>query len=200
MTRDIRAVIEDIERDKGNIETTKAALIEFLNNQENRTIYHLTITYKKRSETRHTANVVENYFKNFYLKDFLPYLMNTKHYNRNSKRNTQPICIAFLDEHLLPKTNISVNENPRFTSRGSNDCIKLHHHAVIAVHDSHVNMINSLINPETNKAINELPINNSQNIMTTCIARRDANIIGYAAKKLKTYPDFLSFPDRLAPK
>lgn len=176
--------------------TVRESLINHLKEQEDRTIYHMVITYKKYADISYSEDVVNTFFINFYLKDFLPYVMNSKHYNHDAQRNTQPLCFAFLDDHMTDALKKYEEEFTMKSSRENNLWNRLHHHAVVAIHNSHINRINSLIDPIELEGINTIPKESSPKILTTYIAKRTPDVLNYASKRLYKYPDFLAFPDR----
>ena len=186
----------ELETTKNNTKTIQESLIGYMKQQEDRTIYHMVITYKKYDDRIYTENEVNTFFKEFYLRDFLPYVMNSKHYNHDAQRNLQPICLAFLDEHRTDSLKKHSDETTMKFSRDNNRWNRLHHHAVLAVHNSHINRINSLIDPIELEGINTIPKESSPKILTTFIAERTPDVLGYASKRLYKYPDFLAFPDR----
>ena len=162
---------------------------------EGRKLFHLSVTYKPYDESRYDkknykdnspygAKKTNEYFINFYTKNFLPFLMNTRNYNSPPKRMIQPICYSFLDEHEMKR--VFINGVPSFR-------LKLHHHAIVAVH------------PETYQRMcdlegeNAIPIRSrfASKVMTTFVRECEPMTVLYACKMMQRYPDFLSFPDRL---
>ncbi len=152
--------------------------------QENRTLFHMTITYKPFENKVYSEKIVNDFFINFYTKKFLPYLLNTKNIHTNAKKSIQPITLAFVDEHEpkpIPGTH-------QFSE-------KLHHHVILAVHPDTLEKMNELIgeNTFTNPTFHS---KFSSKIMTSDLKECDAARLLYASKMLKYYPDFLLFPDK----
>jgi hypothetical protein len=52
-------------------------------------IFHMTVTYKNYQNFQYSPKNINDFFTNFYLKSFLPFLLETK--NINKKRFMQPI-------------------------------------------------------------------------------------------------------------
>jgi len=148
---------------------------------ETRTLFHLTVTYKPYKERIYTAKNTNDFFINFYLKSFLPLVMNSKNYHTHSKRPFQPICYAFLDEH---EQKVSPNGKV-FPDR-------LHHHAILAVHP---NTYLSLL-PYLGECRIPLKTKFSIKVMTTHLRECEPMTLLYATKALERYPEFLMFPDR----
>ena len=166
--------------------------------QENRKIFHLTVTYKPYPRKGFASKITGNYksyagkdftpdgtnrfFINFYLKSFLPSLMRTNNYHIPSKRLRQPICYAFLDDH-----------EQKVSATGMVFPDRLHHHALLAVHPSTYSSAQSLEN------IGNIPLRSrfTSKVMTTKLRECEPMTMLYATKSLKKYPEFLCFPDRL---
>ncbi len=64
---------------------------------KNHVLFHMTVTYKTYKNTPYTPKNTNDFFINFYLKCFLPELLGTR--NIQKRRELQPICYTFLDEH-----------------------------------------------------------------------------------------------------
>lgn len=171
----------------------RLALTEKMYDQEveGRILFHMTITYKPYGDRVYREQDVNNFFKNFYTKTFLPKLMGTRNYHTNHMKSIQPICYCFIDEHTMQsermlKVAIPTNPNDYIITFP----IRLHHHAILAVH------------PETLKNMKRIEGENTLNggdftykIMTSHIRQCEAQTLLYASKKLKQYPDFMSFPN-----
>lgn len=148
--------------------------------QENRTLFHMTVTYKPFKDIVYSEKIVNDFFINFYVKNFLPYLLNTRNIHTNAKKSIQPITLAFVDEHeskLIPGTH-------KFSE-------KLHHHAILAVHPDHLEKMNNLIGEDTFAD----PIFSSK-IMTSDLKECETKALLYASKMLREYPEHLLFPDK----
>jgi hypothetical protein len=150
--------------------------------QENKILFHLTVTYKPYQERTYTAKITNDFFINFYLKSFLPLVMKSKNYHTPSKRQYQPICFAFLEEH---EQKVSPNGKV-FPDR-------LHHHAILAVHPS---TYLSLL-PYLGECRIPLKTKFSRKVMTTHLRECEPMTLLYATDQFEKYgKDFLSFPDR----
>jgi hypothetical protein len=149
---------------------------------ENRKIFHLTVTYKPYPLEDFTPDKTNRYFINFYLKTFLPLLMRSKNFHIPSKRIQQPICYAFLDEH-----------DQKVSSSGVMLPDRLHHHAILAVHQ------NTYLSTKSLESMSKIPLKTrwSHKVMTTHLRECEPMTMLYATKNLRKYPEFLSFPDRL---
>lgn len=160
---------------------------------QGRRLFHLSVTYKPDSNSNtkfskenrsYEVKKTDDYFINFYTKNFLPVLMKTRNYTTPSKRILQPICYSFLDKHQ--ENSILINGIPTFP-------LKLHHHAIVAVHPETYQTLSGL------EGENTIPIRSkfARKVMTTFVRECDPMTVLYASKMLDNYPEFLSFPDRL---
>ena len=153
--------------------------------QSNRHLFHLTLTYKPFADYSYSPKNTNDFFIHFYTKHLLPFLLNTKNFQRSKYREMQPICLAFLDEHESRVSSQTYLQKSRFSER-------LHHHAILAIHADTLDKIQSLIGENT------LASNNFSNkVMSSHVRECDAICLLYASKMYAKYPDFLSFPDRL---
>lgn len=155
-----------------------AYLMYQLESQEKRSLYLLTLTYQLKSDFAPKPNLLNRNFIRFYCHYFLPFLFQSKYYHSNKRIIQQPITYSFLDEH-----------KHRPTVHGS---APLHHHAIVAAHESTIPRINLLLGTNTFKDIDP-----NFFIKTSDFKPCDAFAMLYASKFLKKYPDFLSFPKRL---
>ena len=153
--------------------------------QSNRHLFHLTLTYKPFEDYSYSSKNTNDFFIHFYTKHFLPYLLNTKNFQRIKYREMQPICLAFLDEHESRVSSQTYLQTSRFSAR-------LHHHAILAIHADTYDKMQSLIGENT-LASNKF----STKVMSSHVRECDAMCLLYASKMYAKYPDFLSFPDRL---
>ena len=162
-----------------------AKYINDIKHQSNRHLFHLTLTYKPFEDYSYSPKNTNDFFIHFYTKHFLPFLLNTKNFQRSKYREMQPICLAFLDEH---ESNVSTQKylnTSRFSAR-------LHHHAILAIHTDTLDRMQSLIGENT-LASNRF----SNKVMSSHVRECDAMCLLYASKMYAKYPDFLCFPDRL---
>ena len=153
--------------------------------QSNRHLFHLTLTYKPFEDYSYSPKNTNDFFIHFYTKHFLPFLLNTKNFQRSKYRDLQPICLAFLDEHESKVSTQKYLNTSRFSAR-------LHHHAILAIHTDTLDRMQTLIGENT-LASNKF----SNKVMSSHVRECDAMCLLYASKMYAKYPDFLSFPDRL---
>ena len=153
--------------------------------QSNRHLFHFTLTYKPFEDYSYSPKNTNDFFIHFYTKHFLPFLLNTKNFQRSKYRELQPICYAFLDEHESKVSTQKYLNTSRFSAR-------LHHHAILAIHADTLDRMQSLIGENT-LASNKF----SNKVMSSHVRECDAMCLLYASKMYAKYPDFLCFPDRL---
>ena len=153
--------------------------------QSNRHLFHLTLTYKPFEDYSYSPKNTNDFFIHFYTKHFLPFLLNTKNFQRSKYRDLQPICLAFLDEHESKVSTQKYLNTSRFSAR-------LHHHAILAIHTDTLDRMQTLIG-ENSLASNKF----SNKVMSSHVRECDAMCLLYASKMYAKYPDFLCFPDRL---
>ena len=159
---------------------------------QDRTLYHLTVTYKPYVDRDYVESDVANFFKWFYLRDLLPILMSTSNFHRPKYRHIQPITLVFTDEHESKSVDVSKYDPDSNQFKIKEFAARLHHHVILAVHSDHVEQMNELIGTNTLARFKL-----SYQVMTTHIRSCDAMCLLYASKLLRKYPDFLSFPDRV---
>jgi hypothetical protein len=162
-----------------------AKFTQKLEHQSNRHLFHLTLTYKPFEDYSYSPKNTNDFFIHFYTKHFLPFLLDTKNFQRVKYREMQPICLAFLDEHESQVSTQKYLSTSRFSAR-------LHHHAILAIHTDTLDRMQSLIGENT-LASNKF----STKVMSSHVRECDAMCLLYASKMYAKYPDFLSFPDRL---
>jgi hypothetical protein len=172
----------------------RIALAEYMfeHEQNNRTLFHMTITYKPFSKREYNEKDVSVFFMNFYIKRFLPYLLNTRNYTTIAMKCIQPITYCFVDEHAQKPIDIEYFDNTLNNSRAVPIApLRLHHHVILAVHPVTIERMNSLI------GLNTLANNDfSPKIMTSDLKQCEPLRLMYASKLLRTYPEFMSFPDK----
>lgn len=154
-----------------------------------KTLFHLSVTYNPYQDIQYTEKDINKYFTNFYYRTVLPSLLNTSHINTNIKKLLHPICLAFVDEHehkakpKLIRNNITNEIEQTFIYP-----IKLHHHAILAVHQDTLEKMQSFV------GLNSIHRNKWANkVMSFDIKECESTRILYASKMLHKYPDFLSF-------
>ena len=159
--------------------------------QEDRTLFHLSLTYKPFEDRIYRESDVNIFFTNFYLKNLLPQILGTRRIQ--NRRNVQPICLAFVDEHKMKPAKVIhssvTNELKEITVIPA----RLHHHAILAVHPSTVDQMQILARDKKYKLTKFSKI-----IATFDLRECEAMRLLYASKMLKKYPEFLSFPDRMS--
>ena len=175
------------EHSPSQVQSHRLALVKLFHQYalEGRRLFHLTVTYKEYRDTQYDQRICNQFFINFYLKSFLPSLLSTRNFHLPRKRALQPICYAFIDEHeSKPKVRKSKVEFP----------IRLHHHALLAVPEQTFERLTTMI------GTNIIPLRPkfASKVMTTHMRKCDPMTMLYASKRLRQYPDFLAFPDRLS--
>jgi hypothetical protein len=172
-----------------NINKQRLATTEYINDQvqSNMTLYHLVVTYcppgKSRNEYR--TREYDGFFKQFYMTKFLPSLMKSNNFNRPSKRQYQPICISYLDEHESQITSSrfhKVDHGDFYTTYDYAE--RLHHHSMILVHPSTLLEMKNL--EGTNTLIDK---KNSRLIRSTYLQPRDPFVNLYCSKMMFKYYD-----------
>lgn len=159
-------------------ESIRLSLTEYFYNlvqNQNRSIFHLTTTYKSYQDRTYKQSDIDRFFINFYTRYLLPLVLNTKNIHTVTKKSIQPITFTFTDEHLQ-----------------SFHSDRLHHHSILCIHPDTLNFFQSL--PEDN------PIDTSteftHKICTSHIVECEPMRLLYSSKLLDRYPDYLSFPDK----
>jgi len=142
---------------------------------QNRSIFHLTTTYKPYQDRNYTQRDIDLFYTNFYVKYLLPKVLGTKNIHTVTKKSIQPITFTFTDEHLQ-----------------SFHSDRLHHHSILCVHPSTLDFFRSL--PEENP----IDTNNryTHKICTSHIRQCEPMTLLYSSKMFNKYPDYLSFPDK----
>lgn len=161
--------------------------------QDGRTQFHLTTTYKPYSGRNYTEKDINTFFINFYTKKFLPYLLNTKNIHTNIKKSIQPISYCFVDEHEKePVKTLVFNSNTKFVEDTFMFPVRLHHHCILSVHPDTLERMETLLGTNT-----LVKYDFSPKFMTTDLNKCESMRLLYSSKMLRKYPDFLSFPDSL---
>lgn len=177
------------------IDKERMQLVSFMEQHQKagRTLFHLTLTYKPYSDRNYQERDVNKFFRTFYLKHFLPKLLQTKHFNRTYWRQFQPICLAFVDgiEQESSQQTLRVKK-PKELNIPTQLPALLHHHAILAVHEQNLSNLVSL-EGENTFANSDF----SYKIMTSDLKQCDATRLLYSSKRMKQFPEFMSFPDRL---
>jgi hypothetical protein len=167
----------------------RIALAQLMNQHHlsGRQLFHMTLTYKPFDSIKYDPNVVNKFFINFYIKSFLPFLMQTRNIHTVRMKSIQPICLAFIDEHEMKPTRVDT---------GTEFPLRLHHHAILAVHPDTTQRFTQLVGTNTLQNMSRSNISQfNYKLMTTDIRECDAQRLLYASKKYSKYPDFLQFPN-----
>lgn len=152
-----------------------------LENNKGYLLYHVSLTYKPQKYEL-TPERVDSCFIKFHTQFVLPTSLGTKNIHHSHCKRIQPIVFAFLDEHDLKKSKFTTCESP----------IKLHHHAIYAVHPDAVEWFDAHIGENTFSILNQ----ENTPFLTSDLKDCGAMRVLYASKMLETYPEFLSFPDK----
>ena len=157
--------------------------------KDGNTLFHLSVTYNPYQDIQYTEKDINKYFTNFYYRTVLPSLLNTSHINTNIKKLLHPICLAFVDEHEhKAKPKIIRNNVTNEIEQTFIYPIKLHHHAILAVHQDTLEKMQSFV------GLNSIPRNKWANkVMSFDIKQCSSTRLLYASKMLQKYPDFLPF-------
>jgi len=161
-----------------NSDRIRLSLTEYIHNlvlDQNRSIFHLTTTYKPYKDRIYSKRDIDLFFTNFYVKYLLPQVLGTKNIHTVIKKSIQPITFTFTDEHLQ-------------SFHGD----RLHHHSILCVHPRTLDFFHSLSEE------NPFPMNleHTKKICTSHIRQCEPMTLLYSSKMLNRYPDFLSFPDK----
>jgi hypothetical protein len=161
-----------------NSDLIRLSLTEYIHNLEldqNRSIFHLTTTYKPYQDRIYFKRDVDLFFTNFYVKYLLPKVLGTKNIHTVIKKSIQPITFTFTEEHLQ-------------SFHGD----RLHHHSIICVHPSTLEFFLSL--PE--RGWIDTNTRYTHKIESSHIRQCEPMTLLYSSEMLNRYPDFLSFPDK----
>ena len=151
--------------------------------QDEFTLFHLTTTYLPYQDRKYSTKDINRFFVNFYLKNLLPNLFQSRTWTKSKKLN-QPIVLTFPDEHQLESVLVSssASGDPIYAQP-----VRLHHHSIIASRQATTEKFLKMCGKNT-----MLPY--SAKMMTSCLDQCDSDTIFYAAKMLWKYPDdYLSF-------
>ena len=144
-------------------------------------LYHLSITYKPQNYEL-TTERVDSCFIKFHTQYLLPKSLGTRNIHHNHCKRIQPIVFAFLDEHDPDKSKFTTGESP----------IKLHHHAIYAVHPDAIAWFDEHIGENTFSILNQ----DSTPFLTSYLRDCEAMTVLYASKMLETYPEYQMYPDK----
>ncbi len=152
-----------------------------------RQLFHMTLTYKPFKNYTYAPDIVNKFFINFYVKSFLPVLLQTRNIHTTYKKSIQPICLSFIDEHEM---------TPVSTDAGTEFPLRLHHHAILAVHPDTMQRFTPLIGTNTLQRLAQINASKyNYKLMTSDIRECDAQRLLYASKCYSKYPEYLQFPN-----
>ena len=159
-----------------------------LERDENRTMFHMTVTYKERDYIVKNDKYNRDFTK-FYCFRFLPYIMKTKKFTKLEMKLLQPITYAFLEEHeSKPKQTYIESLNLREVTYAE----RKHHHAIIASTSHSLDVLNSLCNRQVKSEFN------FRQIESIMIKKCDSLRLNYTTKDFKfNFEDYLNFPKDL---
>ena len=172
---------------KTNLE--RLSLTEYFHNQmyqENRTLFHMTITYRPYQDRIYRPKDVNTFFINFYTKYLLVKLLGTRKINKPHLRLIQPITFTFIDEHNQDKFR-KLNQDGEYDVPD-----RLHHHSIISVHESNTSFFKRL---KENNPFHQTH-QYTKKILTSHIRECEPMTFLYVSKMMEKYPDYLCFPDR----
>lgn len=158
--------------DRSRLELTKDMMKLELSD---RRLFHLTLTYKPYRDQTYQETDVTNFFTNFYRQGLLPYLLQTEDISRPDLLEYHPITYCFVDEHEHKRTKLGFP-------------IRLHHHAVIAVHPMTIIPMLQLHGTNTLSGLEM-----TKKIATSQVTYARPPVVLYASKRMKQYPDYLHF-------
>ena len=167
---------------KTNLE--RLSLTEYFHKQmyhENRTLFHMTITYRPYQDRIYRPKDVNTFFINFYTKYLLVKLLGTRKINKPHLRLIQPITFTFIDEHSQDKFKQD-NQLPD----------RLHHHSIISVHESNTSFFRRLHENNPFHPTHQY----TKKILTSHIRECEPMTFLYVSKTMEKYSDYLCFPDR----
>ena len=158
-----------------------------------RKIYFLTTTYFSSKDYEHTSEGVDDIFKNFYTRKFLPWIHNTRRFNSPKNKEIQPITYTFRENHVLKKvlqktlfeSNVEVQKIYEFP-------LKLHHHSILAIHKEHVHRLTPYLGENT-FATSKF----SHRIMTSMLKKANLGAVLYSTKCWSSDREMMTFPDKL---
>lgn len=142
------------------------------------TLFHLTTTYLPYQNITYSPKVINQFFINFYLKNILPDMFQTRCWTTTTKL-LQPIVLTFLDEHHIDPIPVSEQSNgqPVYVAP-----VRLHHHSIVASRPATTNQFLNLLGDNT-------CLRYSGKMMTSNLKRCDAGVVYYASKMLWKYHD-----------
>lgn len=186
-------LLTDKELDKTQLVRLEVANKFLTLERQGKVLYHLVTTYIPNSDKDYDQKIVDDFFKNFYTKRFLPYLLQSRNIGTNSNKKIQPITYTFIENHKQKSRAIRSIGCPINGDLVVNDFpVKLHHHSVLAIDKVHVERLDKFLGENTfaNDSF-------SKKIMTSCLTKCSAEVVLYANKYLKVGDEFMTFPDKL---
>jgi len=158
-----------------------------------RRLYFLTTTYFPSKDYEHTSEGVDDVFKNFYTRKFLPWIHNTRRFNTPKNKEIQPITYTFRENHDPKKVTKKVLSDPDGNSQTIFEFpLKMHHHSILAVHKEHVHRITPYLGDNTFSHPRF-----SHRIMTSSLKEADLGAVLYSTKCWSSDREMMTFPDKL---
>lgn len=142
------------------------------------TLFHLTTTYLPYQKITYSPTIIRKFFINFYLKNLLPDLFQTRSWTKTTKL-IQPIVLTFLDEHKIDPITVPKQSNGQVIYASP---VRLHHHSIVASRDATTKQFLSMLGDNTF-------LRYSVKMMTSNLKRCDAGAIYYASKMFWKYQE-----------
>jgi hypothetical protein len=179
-------------------------------------LFHLTVTFKRKTKYELSIDIVNKYFRTWYMSRFLPMIMKTRNYHKESVKKLQPIVYSFPDSHKLrsieseiiklDKLKITQHKNGlvdkevilEVNSASLDHARDIHYHSIVASR----NYTKSILEELSERSLLKKNLNNDLSlhfgqIESIEINECPCNILMYASKKYDFYPhDFMTFPDK----
>jgi hypothetical protein len=179
-----------------NKDTERVLICQKFNelHRSGRRIYFLTTTYFPSKDYEHTSTGVDDIFKNFYTRKFLPWIHNTRRFNTSENKEIQPITYTFRENHT-PKKIVRKSPSDSFGDLYQiyEFPLKMHHHSVLAVHKEHVARLTPYLGENTFAHPKF-----SHRIMTSSLKEADLGAVLYSSKHWSSDREMMTFPDKLS--
>jgi hypothetical protein len=178
-----------------NADKERVAIAEFFRNQQRRgrILYFLTTTYLPSDGLERRRDLVDDIFKTFYTRAFLPFLLQTNRYHKTQYKAIQPVTYTFTEAHKPKRVKSKVVDGYGMDALHEYKFpLRLHHHSILAVHRDHEERLDQLLGENT-FVVSRF----SKKIMTSYLQKADARAALYASKMWRINKNFMSFPDKL---
>lgn len=141
--------------------------------KNSRVFVAITVTYKPKANGKATVDEIRKIFHQFYWENFLPgFIFESAKWLKQSK-GKQPILYLFPEAHMTkPKCEFAPDGRMKYIYPE-----RFHHHAFMALHPAHLNLIEKLEGEDTLKQFHD-------RIMTSCVKLCSLDWIYYAGKNL----------------